>query len=284
MSITLPAEEMTEAEYHRHPALSYSTGKHYLRSPAHYRDAVDNRVESRTFDEGHAIHKLVLGKGGDVVEIPADVLAKNGAISTAEAKAFVEAERAAGRIPLKAHEVASAGRVAEAVARNRDASFLLNFAAEVEVNLFATDPETGVEIRGRLDFLPDPVKGRRVFPVDLKSTVDASPEKVRRTLSDLDYDLQAAMYMHLLRLNGRDDVGPFCFVFAEKARPYGVSVVQVAHEDWLAGGEAKLRYILRKHAACLESGDWSEVYAPGIHALEPPPWYLNDLDRLEMSA
>lgn len=275
--------DLPEAEYHQHPALSYSTGKQYLRSPAHYRDAVDNRVESRTFDEGHAIHKLVLGKGGDVVEIPEELLAKNGAISTTEAKAFVETERAAGRIPLKKHEIASAKRVATAVLNNRDAAFLLSQPGEAEVSLFATDPETGVEIRGRLDWLPAPGK-RRVFPVDLKSTTDASPDKVRRTLSDLDYDLQAAMYVHLLRLNGRDDIGPFCFVFAEKSRPYGVSAVQVAHEDWLTGGEAKLRHILRKHATCLETGDWTEVYPPGIHPIEPPPWYLNDLDRLEIPA
>ncbi|WP_434080869.1 hypothetical protein [Sanguibacter sp. Z1732] len=36
---------LSDAEYHAHPALSYSTGKEYLRSPAHYKRALSHRVD-----------------------------------------------------------------------------------------------------------------------------------------------------------------------------------------------------------------------------------------------
>lgn len=272
---------MDETEYHAHPALSYSTGKEYLRSPAHYKEAVENRVEKAEYDYGHAAHKYVLGKGGEIVEIPAEVLSKSGSVGTDAARAFLAKARAAGQVPLKAHEIAAAKQLADAVREDPDARSLLDQPGRAEVSLFATDPETGVEIRGRLDWLPDPRKGHRVFPVDLKTTSDASPLKVRKTLDDFDYDLQAAWYLHLLRLAGRDDMGPFCFIFAEKTRPHGVFTIQVSHEDWLTGGEVKLRHVLRRHAACLESGRWPN-YPPGIHAIEPPGWYLDRLDRLDL--
>ena len=48
------AAPLSEAEYHAHPALSYSVGKVLLRSPLHYRHALTHRVETTEFDVGHA--------------------------------------------------------------------------------------------------------------------------------------------------------------------------------------------------------------------------------------
>src|SRR5690606_3432102 len=100
---------------------------------------------------------------------------KSGSVGTDAARAFLAKARAAGQVPLKAHEIAAAKQLADAVREDPDARSLLDQPGHAEVSLFATDPETGVEIRGRLDWLPDPRKGHRVFPVDLKTTSDASP-------------------------------------------------------------------------------------------------------------
>ena len=59
-----PAAPLSEAEYHAHPALSYSVGKVLLRSPLHYQHALTHREETTEFDVGHAIHALVLIGGG----------------------------------------------------------------------------------------------------------------------------------------------------------------------------------------------------------------------------
>lgn len=266
--------DMDEAEYHSHPALSYSTGKEYLRSPAHYKHAIENRVEKKAYDVGHAIHALVLGKGAEIVEIPHD---------TYRTKAAQEARDAAyaeGKTPLKTAELAPVQAAAEAVLANADARKFLELDGEPEVSLFATDPETGIDIRGRVDWLPHAVKGRRTFPVDLKSTNNASPAEVRKTINKFHYDVQASLYRHLIELARGDETGPMVQIYVEPDAPHGVSVVQIAHEDWIEGGTRKLRQILRRHAECVKTGVWPS-YPAGVHAIEPPGWYLNDIYDLE---
>lgn len=262
-------DDLTEQEYHAHPALSYSTGKHYLRSPAHYRYAVDHRTEKPAFDVGHAVHALVLGVGQDIVEIEYD------SYRSKAARAERDAAYEAGKTPIKTDDLAPIREAAEAILANPDARRLLEQPGIAEARLIGTDPDTAVQIRGMLDWLPT---GPGI-PVDLKTTVDASPRKVRRVIADLDYDLQAAMYDRLLRINGREDCEPMAFIFAEKEPPYGVFVLQVSHPDWIGGGHMKLDTILRRHADCLRTQDWSQAYPPGVWDLPPLGYYLSAVDE-----
>ena len=61
---------MNEAEYRSIPALSATSAKWILRSPAHYKHRMENRVESVAFDVGHGVHAKVLGVGAGVVAYP----------------------------------------------------------------------------------------------------------------------------------------------------------------------------------------------------------------------
>jgi len=275
--------DMDEAEYHAHPALSYSTGKEYLRSPAHYRHAVTHRKERSEFDFGHIVHALVLGVGMDFIAIPEDLLASNGAVSTKAAKEFVADARAAGIVPLKAEAIADANAAANAVLTHPEARRYLDLPGAAEVSLFATDPAFGVEVRGRVDWLPDARPGKRTFPVDLKTTSNASPAKVARTIVDYHYDVQAALYRRLIHLVRGDDVGPMVQIYVETDEPYGVSVVQLAHEDWIGVGDIKLNAILARHAECLRTNTWPG-YPATTQILTPPGYYLAELDRIEVAA
>jgi hypothetical protein len=273
--------DMDEAEYHAHPALSYSTGKHYLRSPAHYLHALHNRKERKEFDFGHAVHGLVLGTGMGIVEIPESVLATNGAVSTTAAKEFIATARADGKVPLKTDVFEKVRACAGAVLMNAEARQYLEADGEPEVSLFAKDPETGVEIRGRVDYLPNANPGEYTKPIDLKTTINATPRKIVRAIVDFDYDLQAAMYRRLVHLTRGDDVGPMVQIYVETEAPFGVQVVPLLDEGWIRGGDHKLQTILARHAECVESGTWpSYESAPLI--LAPPIWYLNDLDLYDM--
>jgi hypothetical protein len=279
--LTGVVHELDEATYHAHPALSYSTGKHYLRSPAHYLHALNNRKERKEFDFGHAVHGLVLGTGMGVVEIPESVLASNGAVSTTAAKEFIANARAEGNVPLKADVFEKVRACAGAVLMNAEARQYLELDGAPEVSLFAKDPETGIEIRGRVDYLPNAIAGQRTTPIDLKTTINATPRKIVRAIVDFDYDLQAEMYRHLVHLTRGDDVGPMVQIYVETEAPFGVQVVPLVDEGWIRGGDHKLQTILARHAECLESGTWpSYESAPLI--LAPPIWYLNDLDLYDM--
>jgi hypothetical protein len=272
-------QDLDEKVYHADPALSYSTGKHYLRSPAHYLHALNNRKERKEFDFGHAVHGLVLGTGMGIVEIPESVLATNGAVSTTAAKEFITNARADGKVPLKTDVFEKVRACAGAVLTNAEARQYLELDGAPEVSLFAKDPETGVEIRGRIDYLPFGLE--RTTPIDLKTTINATPRKIVRAIVDFDYDLQAAMYRHLVHLSRGDDVGPMVQIYVETEAPFGVQVVPLLDEGWIRGGDHKLQTILARHAECLESGTWpSYESAPLI--LAPPIWYLNDLDLYDM--
>lgn len=266
---------LDEATYHSHPALSYSTSKHYLRSPAHYLHALNNRKEKKEFDFGHAVHGLVLGTGMGVVAIPESVLASNGAASTTAAKAFIAEARAEGKVPLKAETFETVRATANAVLENREARRLLELPGAPEVSLFATDPDTGVEIRGRLDYLTG------VKPIDLKTTTEATPRKIVRAITEFDYDLQGAMYRRLVHLTHGGVADPMVHIYVETGAPHGVQVVELADEGWIRGGDVKLDTVLERHAGCIESGVWPG-YDNGTLYLAPPIWYLTDLDLEDM--
>lgn len=267
---------LDEQTYHAHPALSYSTGKSYLRSPAHYLHALKNRTEKKEFDFGHAVHGLVLGTGMGIVEIPETVLASNGAASTTAAKEFIATARAEGKVPLKTDVYETVKAAAKAVLDNREARRLLELPGTAEVSLFATDPDTGVEIRGRLDYLTG------LKPIDLKTTTDATPRKIVRAITEFDYDLQAAMYRRLVSLTHGDAVvEPMTHIYVETSEPHGVQVVELADEGWIRGGDLKLETVLERHAECTATGEWPG-YENGTLYVAPPIWYLIDLDLEDM--
>ena len=263
--------DMPERDYHAHPALSYSTGKALLRSPAHYLHALANREESTEFDVGHAIHGLVLGVGLDVVEIPFDSYRSKAA---REAR---DAAYAAGKVPVKSADLQPIEDAAEAVLAHPTARAWLERPGPVEVPLFATDPDTGVDIRGKLDKLAelDPMR----VPVDLKTVADARPGKVFAAIRDWDYDLQAAMYRHLIRLALNAQAGPGVLIAVEKDPPYGVAVYQLAHEDFIEAGDLKLRTVLGRARALHDNPDAWQGYPLGTHILTPPAYYLADLEE-----
>lgn len=264
--------DLTEAEYHAHPALSYSVGKLLLRSPQHYLHRLANREELTEFDVGHAIHSMVLGVGADIVEIPHDTY------RTKEAREMRDAAYAEGKVPVKTADLLPAREAAEAVLAHPTARGWLEREGAVELPLFATDPETGIDIRGKLDKLVDFTDGLKV-PVDLKTVTDARPAKVFASIRDYDYDLQAAIYRALVHLALGVKSGPYVLIAVEKAAPYGVACYQLAHEDFFAAGELKLRTVLARAKALRDNPDDWPGYPLGTHVLTPPSYYLADLEE-----
>lgn len=259
------------------PALSYSSGKEYLRSPAHYLWAHEHRTERATFDFGHIVHTGILGTGMAAVEIPEDVLSVTGGTNTKAAKAFIKAARDEGKVPMKAADITRAQNTIAAVKAHADAVRYLSLPGRAELPLSAIDPNTGVELRGKLDYLTNPMRSGRVIPVDVKTCDDASPAGIRRAVTNFHYDLQGAVYRRLIRLALHQQPAPMVFIFVETNPPHGVNVVQLAHEAWITGGQWKLRTILALHAQCLAANEWP-AYPMGTHAIEPPGWYLHQLD------
>ena len=281
--MTLNTLAMPEAEYHASPGLSATGMKWILRSPAHYRARMAQPGESAAFDIGHAVHAKILGVGADITVIPEDILASNGATSTKEAKAFIAKARGDGLTPIKADVLDAINATAEAVLTHPKAARLLALEGPVEVSLFATDPDTGVSLRGRLDKLATTSSGRLVN-VDIKTTTDVRRHKIRRAIEDYGYDIQSETYRHLIRLtHDSADVAPTHLIFVEKEPPHEVRVIQLAHEDWITGGAMRMRRAINTYARCIATDTWpGDDDGPGAaEAIEPRPYYLDDTERDE---
>lgn len=221
------------------------------------------RPDKRTFDFGHAAHKLVLGVGADLVVIPGERWA------TKDAKAQVAAARAAGKVPLKAAEMAQVTAMAAALREHPIARRLLTEEGTPEASLFWRDGQTSVMRRGRLDNLPPSRSGRMVIP-DYKSAVCAEPSAFGRSAAEYGYHMQAATYAEaVIALELAEDAA-FVFVVQEKTAPYLVSVVEL---DSLALriGRHQNRKAVDLYLDCMTKDEWP-AWSNDVELASLPRW------------
>lgn len=250
--------DLDEATYHGdRDSLSASGMKLILKSPAKYRWSLDNREEPKAhFDVGTATHSKVLGTGAPFVAI--DVDAKRGKAWTEPA----DAARAEGKVPLTRDEAAAVDAMAEAVLAHPRARQILT-GGESEVSAFWHDEEFDVTRRARFDHLRGRVIG------DLKTTTNAEPSRLAKTVIDFGYDLSAAQYLTVA--GGLDlDVVAFALVFVEKDAPHLVTVCDL-DANFLDRGERLCRVALERYRDCRESDTWPG-YPGDIHTLNLPGW------------
>ena len=273
--------DMPEGEYHARPEFSASMAKVIIKpgGPAKLRHQLDHgQPPKRVFELGRAAHLLVLGKGVPLAVIPDDLLASNGAISTAAAKAFVVGARAEGKVPLKTGEAQQIADMADALTANPEADEVLRAEGrQVELSAFAQDEQTGVWLRCRFDLVAPGVVA------DYKTAADADPSKfARRTMLDLGYHMQAAHYLDMAHRLGlaNPDAG-FAFIVQEKEPPYLAAVITVG-DEYLELGRRDMRTAIDLWAQCTETGQW-----PGYPATTaiPPAWAYDELfsDELEVA-
>lgn len=273
-----------EGEYHADellpvPTLSSTLARLILaRSPLHAWTAHPRLnpawepTDRKTFDIGRAAHRAVLGRGADYVAYPAEILASNGAASTKEAKLWADDVRAEGRTPLKADEVDLIGEMAVAVDRQLAAMGIILDPARSEVVALAE--VDGVACRAMIDNAPaDP----RQPLYDLKSTTDASPEALAKTVAAYGYDLQAAHYLAVWKAATGED-RRFRIIFVEKEPPFGVQVAELYRKpgdeaDWFDHADALAADARRIWGECLRTGVWPG-YPARVAVIGAPGWHL----------
>ena len=277
-----------EADYHADtllpvPTLSSTLARLVLaRSPLHAWTAHPRLnpdfepTEKKTFDIGRAAHRAVLGRGSDYAAYPAEYLASNGAASTKEAKAWAEEQRAEGRTPLKFDEIDQICAMAVSVNRQLAAMGIKLDPTRSEVVALAEID--GIWCRAMIDNAPtDP----RLPLYDLKSTTDASPESLAKTIASYGYDLQAAHYLAVWKAATGED-RRFRIIFVEKEAPYGVQVAELYRKpgdeaDWFDHADALARDARRIWGECLRSGNWP-CYPSRVAVIGAPGWHLTKME------
>lgn len=275
--------DVSEDEYHADPcevpSLSYSMAKVLLsKSPAHAwhthpKLGKAKKKDSDRFDLGHLAHKLILGKGRDVVIIDADDW------RTKAAKEARDAARAARKIPALRSNYDNALAAAEAWKSRLDRlGISLSGESEVQIAWQVLSKRGLLWARAMVDHV---VVGERFATLyDFKSCDSAHPRACSANIVRHAYDVQAAAYTSAFetlmpQYAGRTN---FVFLFGETEAPY-----------MLTPGE--LDAMLREHGErgwvkavddfadnSLTDGEW-RGYTDRIIRFEAPGWLLAEQER-----
>lgn len=249
--------DMTNAQYHAHPAVSKSLLDKIARSPLHARAYLDGTREEPTasMNFGTALHTAVLEPeryAGEYAVFEGDRR------TTAGKKAYEELMQKGATIISAADHGAISAMVAS-IQQHQTAGAMIE-CGHAETSVFWEDPVTGIECKCRPDYW------RREYGVvvDLKTTDDASPEAFARSVASYRYHVQAAHYMEGTRATR------FVFVAVEKKPPYAVAVYELDADSLKAGRILRERDIA-SIASCREFNVWPG-YSEHIQTLSLPRW------------
>jgi hypothetical protein len=256
---------ISDQEYHAdRTSLSASGAKLLLppSCPAKFRHAMDNApVSNPVFDFGKVAHTLVLGKGADIelFDFPD--------WKTKVAREGRDACYVDGLVPLLKRDYDVVEKMAKAVHEHPIAGPLFT-DGYAETSLYVQDPETGINLRARPDYMKN--SGDRTTIVDFKTAADANPATFGRTAEKWGYHIQFAWYVTVARLLKLDDNPAFLFVVQEKAAPYLVSVCELDGEAFDLG-RRQMQHAIGIFKSCTEMDAWWG-YGPEIHSVSLPPW------------
>jgi hypothetical protein len=276
--ITEPGVYDLDAEtYHADPvpggSLSSSGARRLLQvPPARWRHEQEHPpAPTPAMILGTAVHSLVLGVGIQPVRIDADDW------RTKAAKAARDEATRHGRLPLLRDDYDRAYAMATAVLQHPVAGALLDpTRGRPEQTLVWQDEELQVWRRAMVDHLPHD-DGRRPILVDLKTTTDAGPPALGRTVAQYGYHQQAAWYLDGYRALHPGSDPAFLFTFVEKEPPHLVSVIELDQHALIVGAELNRR-ALQIYAECKATGTWPG-HSPEIELVGLPAWAARQLEE-----
>jgi exodeoxyribonuclease VIII len=251
--------EMPAEKYHAVDALSKSMMSKILKSPAHYKAALEEHQEpTKSMQMGTAIHTAVLEPqlySQVVAVIPPDIDGR-----TKDGKAWKEQHKS--RIHLTHAEDIDVQGVANSVRRHPFWD-IIHLDHRIEASVFAQDEETGIALKAR----PDLWVLEPAILVDVKTTDDATPEGFSRTVGSFGYHIQAAHYMAMTGAHS------FVFVAVERKAPYAVAIYKLDAEWLQAGANLRSKAISTLHE-CRALDSWP-AYPTATQTLSCPKWVLN---------
>jgi len=256
--------DMLDSDYFAMPAASNSLLSELKKSPAHLQAALASSPEpTPAMRLGTAFHVATLeeakfseywGRGSEL-----SGRTKEGK----SAKKELEMRYAPDKI-LKPADYDTVCSMRDSVMRHSIAGELLE-GVETEVAAIWTDEATGISCKAKIDGLP----GDNDCLIDLKSTLDASPEAMAKAIYNFGYYRQGSWYTSPF-----DDRDRFIIIACEKKAPFAVAVYEVSRAA-LAQGHSEVQGLLERWADCIEmfghDGEWPG-YDEIVYSLDLPVW------------
>lgn len=277
-----------EDAYHRdvapEPSLSSSVAKILLdQSPRHAWHAhprlggqKDEGDKTRAMEIGTVVHKLLLGKGAEIVPIEAEDYRSK------DAKAAREAAYLEGKQPILRPDMRTAGDTVGAVMQQLDkvegCGGFGNIGAPEVVGIWKD--ETGPYGRLMADWFQD--EGDRAVIWDVKtSSQSVAPHQVARTIVSMGYDLSAAHYERGILAIRPELAGRLTFrwLFCEVEPPHAITVAELDAAG-LAIGRKKAAAAFLLWARCLREGVWpayaNRIVRPDYPAFAEAQWLARE--------
>lgn len=279
--ITEPAEA-----YHSRREISRGMLFDFLESRrgfygAHVAGTIPRKKATKAMDFGTLCHAALLEPAtltNRYAVIPDSLLSgENRSISTKEAKAWRDAEVAAGKIVIKEDDLPEIEAVAKGV--QDECGAWLQAAGHVEKTILWQHPATGLPCRCKPDWIRF-TKRASCIGFDLKTTNSIDPHKFRSKVESLGYWLQVAHYCEGIELAMGRPVESFIFVAALNKSPFRARTFELDSESVAAAKEARER-LMADLSQCYTSGDWSESWERTVTKLSVRPFAFFTGDIIE---
>lgn len=255
-------------EYNKWEGLSDSQMKALKQSPMHYQNYLNKPFkDTPAMALGRAVHTAIL----EPLEFAeryrvcpeADGRTKEGKAIKAAFEA--ENEGFTGEL-ITAAQDATCKAMVKSIAAHKTATKLLSLEGECEISMTWKD-ENGIPCKGRPDkFLPN----HKMF-IDLKTTIDGSPEKFPKTIGDFGYHRKASHIIdgHAI-INEHPPIESYVFIVIESAEPHAVAVYYLDPEAIMHGQReaTRLKAIYRE---CLSTNTWPG-YPDEVIRINLPAW------------
>lgn len=226
--------------------------------------------EDTKFNIGNAAHKLLIGRGKELVVVEADDW------RTKAAKEARDEAHAAGKVALLAHQHDTAEDMSlafrEQIAAIPECAGAFNEGIGGEVVIIAE--YEGVYLRSMVDWMLDTTRLS-----DLKTTgMSASPDRLPYAMADGGWDLQAAMQERILDVLDPQNAGRrhHYFYLQENDDPYEVTVAELP-ESVMTIGRAKLDRAIQIWKRCIAANNF-----PGYARVVHQPAYPAYLEAREI--
>lgn len=221
---------------------------------------------------GELIHRLVLGKGADIVVIDADSWRTNAA------KAERDAAMSAGRIAVLAHKLPEAQAAADAWRVQLDEmgfDRVFRDGMKEVVLVWREDGETWCRAMADQIIIDEDSKTAEIW--DLKTVGRSSrPAACAKQITDFGYDLSLNFYERGL-VTLRPDLGGRIkkrWIFGEVAAPFAATPIEI-NGEWEMVARMQCDRAIALWRKCVASGKWP-FYCDAIVRLEPKPWMITD--------
>ena len=269
MRVNLPFEDYCKIE-----AVNFGTLKNMGISAKHYRYWRDvKKDDTPSTLLGRGTHTSVLEP--DVFPLEYTVYRESktkGKGAKINWQAFQDANQDKTILSLEEYNQCLAIR--DAVRKHPKASQLLS-DGQAETSMVWADPETGIQCKGRLDWL------RPHILADLKTSRHILPRRFWRDAVDFQYHVQLAFYMDGLAVCTGLAERNIYMICVQSTAPHDVIVYPIA-DYILDAGRERYQEWLRAVKSCREKGEWPG-YSDNYVEPEFPEWALPSTPEVELS-